>query len=262
VYNKFNIFNLPDRNRVNLRGRESIYGFSAPLFVSNHGGFCMNGNDNNGALPGQGLGQPEQSSPQQPPANPVTQGQETAQGEQQYLTREEALRFLQSQLDKRDTRITSSFESKLREQLGALQAAKAAGLQLTPEQEAAYQQNVLQNALKPDPITQPAPAQEQPVSDAGLDPINAEAMRLMQNAGAMIEQGDPEASMLKLDGSPYEYLASVKAAAEAKAARLNQSGKQTQNTTNPPPAAARLPATGGPSAPKMSARELISTGLK
>jgi len=71
------------------------------------------------------------------------------------------------------------------------------------------------------PVQQAATPANQPVNQQVPDPITAEALRIVAKEGVTFEPGDPELSQINSHAeTALEYLQSVKAAAEAKARRI------------------------------------------
>jgi len=194
----------------------------------------------NGTPPGQPQVTPpaqagqEPSSASQPKFITLEEAQKLAN--QAALDAEErAFRRAQGLVSKADNRITE----KVKQDLAALQSMitlqKSAGIEVSPQQEAQLRNQIIANAYsqgeQPPPHTeqQEKPNPEAPSSEAA-DPITAEAWRLMQAAGIMINDGDPEVE--KLDqSSGYAFLQSIEAAIETKRQRIASTSMQAPGRT-------------------------------
>jgi hypothetical protein len=214
-----------------------------------------------GQLPGQ--------APGQEPVN-VPQGQEQAPGKQpEYITREEATRLAQQAaeeayrkaqglFDKGRDGILKKVQSDLQALTKSLELQKQAGFQITPDQESALRNQVIQRALSepeapapPQPSSnQPAQAGTQGAEDNGAphNEYEAAAFALFDSTGILIEQTDPEAAQLDNSSGPA-WLTSVAKAIEAKRTRLAsppqppQQQAAVQTTAQQPPA--RTPTNAG-----------------
>lgn len=117
-------------------------------------------------------------------------------------------------------------EQAITQRLNALQQM---GVQPTLDQVAqisAQAAKELQSPTPPPTAAQPySEPPVQPVVDEQLDPISQLALSRMQKANAVIEDTDPELSLIKLDATdPDEYLESVDVAIKAKQERLAGQG--------------------------------------
>lgn len=193
-----------------------------------------------GTLPGQSQVTPpaqagqETSSAPQPKFITMEEAQRLA--EQAALNAEErAFRRAQGLVSKADNRITE----KVKQDLAALQnmitLQKSAGIEVSPQQEAQLRNQIIANAYsqgeqppqnteqqeKPNPATQPTES---------VDPITAEAWRLMEAAGIIINDEDPEVSTLNHTGG-YAFLRSVEAAIETKRQRIASTSTQVPGRT-------------------------------
>jgi hypothetical protein len=204
----------------------------------------------------------------QAPTNPEA-GQPEGGEEQQFLTREEYLAGQEQLLNElkksnkglagsmgetQGKRISSDVREIVRQefkQLGSLvEAQKAAGVEITPEQENAMKQNIVMNALSAEP-EEPKPEEEQAAGGAPAqeptqqaDPISQAAWTMMQERGTDILESDPEFETLDME-SPYKFLMSVDAAINAKEQRLAQEGTSKESANeNQQGKFARIPGAG------------------
>ena len=120
---------------------------------------------------------------------------------------------LKRSLDRLGVEITPEREQALRTQ--AVEEAMASPLEVEPEKTQGKEPGVA-------PPTAPEP-------QANQDPILAGAVRMMDEAGITIEDGDPEITMLdNIDpGKPYELYAKLDQAIQAKKTRLEKSPEET-----------------------------------
>lgn len=193
----------------------------------------------NGTPPGQPQVNPPAQAGQEPSSAPqpkfITLEEAQKLANQAALDAEErAFRRAQGLVSKADNRITE----KVKQDLAALQSMitlqKSAGIEVTPMQEAQLRNQIIANAysqgeLPPtntEQATKPKPVEQ----EVAADPITAEAWRLMQAAGIIINDGDPEAE--KLDqSSGYAFLRSIEAAIESKRQRIASTPMQAPGRT-------------------------------
>ncbi len=207
--------------------------------------------DQTPAVAFQGGGQPPVQTP--PPAEPA---KEPAQPEVLTLTKDEfenrlsavkkeaedaAFKRAQSLIEKTNTTVLKKVQADLKNLQQSLELQRKAGIEISPQQEEALKTQVISKAFTegdplPEPEPPPQPAQPAPGQVPGqpprpgaepeLDPITAEAQRMMQEAGTTIDAGDPELALLN-HSSPYQYLRSIEAAIAAKRQRLSSSKTPT-----------------------------------
>ena len=174
--------------------------------------------------------------------------------EAQRVAREEAdtaFRNAQGYADKG----VDAFRKQVSQQLASLEQtltmAKAHNVAISPEQEAALRQQVINDSFKATPTApQQVPQAAQPGEPEGvIDPIYATALEYMEEANTYIEEGDPEfAALDKEFASPGAFLKEVQKQIPIKQARL--SGKQPPSQLPTQPAQNRLPTNvGGGGAP-------------
>jgi hypothetical protein len=182
-------------------------------------------------LPGDGSGTSPENAPQ---------GERPA--EQEYLTKADALKLIQSMVDKSSSRIDKRI-AEVREQVGAL----------TPEQETTLRAKL---AAEPEP-TQPAaqdanaqPGQAAPTSEATNPALDA-AFALMEKKGIIIGDDDPELKLIDVNSPTAEQ---VEKAIAAKARRLSNPA----DPARAPLGAGNMPAASAPKTP----RQMIAEGLK
>jgi hypothetical protein len=111
---------------------------------------------------------------------------------------------------------------------------KQAGVQITPEQEAHMQQQVINQAFSQaaptTAVTSPQPASQQSASNAmpqvpdrsEIEDVNNTAVEMMQLAGVTIQPGDPR---VKANGTKAEFFSSLYAAIEQDKQRLGEIGR-------------------------------------
>lgn len=192
-----------------------------------------------GTLPGQSQVNPPAQAGQEPSSAPqpkfITLEEAQKLANQAALDAEErAFRRAQGLVSKADNRITQ----KVQQDLAALQSMitlqKSAGIEVTPQQEAQLRNQIIANAYsqgeQPTPNTE-QPAKPEPEAQPGVsDPITAEAWRLMEAAGIIINDDDPEAEKLDQSGG-YAFLRSIEAAIETKRQRIASTPMQTPGRT-------------------------------
>lgn len=204
------------------------------------------GNEQASAQPGRGQ-LPEK------PATPAAPGQQQVSGADQpkYVTLEEAQRLANEAAEAAFRRSQGlyekgrqGFEARVQAELAnfekVLDLQKKAGMAFTPEQETALRQQAINQAFIGGEQNPPAESPEQPPAqdggedDADLDPVTAEAWRMMEDAGIIIEDDDPEAGTLD-QSSPYAFLRSIDKAIEAKRQRTGgqqEPASQARTPTN------------------------------
>ena len=163
---------------------------------------------------------------------------------------EEDRKFTQSLVDRADTRMTK----KVREKLAPIDELLK-GMNLPAEQESKLKNELIDAIAEPE-STQPSGQAEkgQKQTDQGgkgVDAITALGMELQKKAGVQIEENDPELAMVKLKGTPLEYIESIEQAISSKQKRLGTSGGAGTEGAQEPgeepgegDAAARMPGLG------------------
>jgi hypothetical protein len=169
-----------------------------------------------------------------PPGQTGVQPAPQAPGQQVVLSRSELDALLKQTEDRAFSRAQglyekgrSNFEQKVQAELATLKQsidlAKASGVTITPEQEHAMKTQAIARAYETLPqANQPGQAAQPPAVEpdsGGVDPVTAQAWALMEQAGIIINEEDPEAKLLDLTGEAA-FLASVQPAIQAKARRL------------------------------------------
>jgi len=148
---------------------------------------------------------------------------------------EKAFRRAQGLITKTNTRIRSEV-TKLEQQL------TKAGVTLDGNQKAALEQQVTDQVLTEE---NSAAGEGQPPStltDPSLvDPITKVAQQMMDEAGVVIYDNDPEAKLIDMS-DPYKFLKSLPAAIEVKKAREKSPVKDATSTPG-------LSGAGGPTSP-------------
>ena len=153
---------------------------------------------------------------------------------------DEYTRFMQSQMDKRQSRMDRQIAELSGRNRQVLAAAKDIGM---PED----QLKAMENKLREDTMrkvfqgetsdAQGAPTQPQNSADGGPgDEISAQGQQLAeqmsQEFGFALQEGDPETATIRTDGTPAEYFASITRAYLA---------KQRRQAKTPTPPAGRAP---------------------
>jgi hypothetical protein len=128
----------------------------------------------------------------------------------------------------------------------SIEALKAVGGTVTPEQERAMKQRVIEEAftkkpnetqLAPDQTPRRAPAQE---PEEETDPITQDAWELMDEMGIDLLDDDPEVEMID-DSTPRQFFKTLEKALEAKRQRISQTSEEPNQTVPPQ---ARIPGAG------------------
>ncbi len=188
--------------------------------------------------PGQSQVTPPAQAGQEPSSAPqpkfITLEEAQKLANQAALEAEErAFRRAQGLVSKADNRITEKVQAKLNALTETINMQKSAGIEITPMQEAALRNKVIADAYsqEPPPTNAEPPAEPNPGDqNVAADPITAEAWRLMQAAGIIINDDDPEAE--KLDqSSGYAFLRSIEAAIETKRQRIASTSMQAPGRT-------------------------------
>jgi len=141
---------------------------------------------------------------------------------------------LQSSVDKAESRVTKRFAQLQADNTRALEILKANGI--PQEQIDQYAQRLESQAMRT------ALSEEQQGGKPESDPkqpqrvaaaeVNARAQAIIKEAGVTFTKEDPEVATIITDGSPDEYIGSLKAALRAKAARLkNKPSKPAASPT-------------------------------
>jgi hypothetical protein len=136
----------------------------------------------------------------------------------------------QSLVDKADSRLTK----KMKEELAPIDEVLA-NSNLSPEQKSIVREKVISLSEKTETSGQQAPGQgPAETGEKGVDPVTALGLELQQKAGVIIEEGDPELSMVKVKGTPGEYIESLQQAIAAKQVRVGTSeGASTEGAQEP-----------------------------
>lgn len=205
-------------------------------------------------------GQPGQPQQPQQPAGQGSQGQPQPQPEAgtqpaqpEYITRQEAARLAAEAADTAFRRAQSLFDKgneKVRQRLGELESAwdmqAQAGAPVPEEVKMRLRQQVLTAPQAAPPTTEQAAAQPQQPQSGGQDPITLSAWEMIRSAGIEIKDDDPEMQQIKTHGTPYEFLATVAQAIEAKRQRVASTNSQPNGGQAQPQQPGRLPtAVGG-----------------
>jgi len=217
-------------------------------------------------VPGQGEGTPpeptsvaaQSPSAVKPATEPTSQeGTDAKPVTAQDLAtlREEMKREIQSQVDKRDT--------KVREKLTAFDASieqlKTLGKPL-PEQDVADMRVKVAEQARTEAVTESIAQPNDPFDTKqwpNEDPVTLEVIQLQKTAGIEITGDMPEAGMIVRNGSPFAFVRSYEAALKAAKDRLSASTTTTEPKPTAPPAA-RIPAGGGsPASENMTGREYL-----
>jgi hypothetical protein len=220
-------------------------------------------------VPGQGVGTPaEPASSATQSQSAVTQAQEPAsqQGtdakpvtaQDLASLREEIKREIQSQVDKRDTRV----QKRLTDIDTAVATLRGGGQQITDEEVKSLKLKAAADAII-EPATE---AIAQPIDPFDTkqwpqnDPVTGEVIRMQTEAGIEIKGDMPEAKMIVRNGSPFVFIRSYDAALKAAKDRLSAS--KTETKQQPAAAAARIPATGTSSTSSRSGYDLLKDARK
>lgn len=171
--------------------------------------------------PGQGAANvpPEQKGAVQPQYLTLEEARRMAEEAE-----EKAFRRAQGLIEKTNAGVVKKVQSDLKNLEQSIALQKKAGIEITADQEEKLKQQVFQRAFteveeSPAPA-QTAPAQAAPVQQPdNIDPITAEAVKMMQDAGVWIDDDDPETDVID-QSSIYAYLESVKKAIETKRQRI------------------------------------------
>lgn len=140
---------------------------------------------------------------------------------------DELKRETQSLVDKNVSRVDRRVEAATRKAEETPETLKAAGMQVSPQQEQQIRTTAVNQALltseKPSEQGMPSPAQGQAGQQA--HPVDMAADAILQAHGVSLDQNDPEVKLI--DGNttdPNVYLASITKAAAAKKARIEKGG--------------------------------------
>lgn len=186
----------------------------------------------NGDTATAGLPNPSSAAGETQPAQP-----EPAKGNEKpsILTKEDVLQVVQEAMhafsrqeqsarDKLEARIKTEFER----QMGLLQKA---GVQPTTEQVEALRNATRANVIEEERERVAKPA-AQPAEQRPLDPISAEAQRIIRESGIQLLKDDPEAKTVDRS-SPFAFLTSIAKAVEAKKARVEAERTQAARAQTP-----------------------------
>jgi len=216
-------------------------------------------------LPSDNKGLPTVAAPETPPQVPA--GPTGVGDAPKFVTTDEAQRMADAAAEKA-IRKAQSFVETSRKQTAKLvdermtaikDAYQMTGQSLSPEQEKVIRNQVSVETIAAAPPSQPSADQETFIGLEGTDLINARAASLVEAVGGILPE-DPEVNMVKVNApDPFDYILSVKAAADAKQARLAIQLRQSSPAAGIPPAGV-MP--GGNPQSNKSPIELISEGLK
>lgn len=173
---------------------------------------------------------------------------------------EKAFRRAQGLFDRRFKKVQET-QTQLE---NTLKLMRENGVEVSPDVANIIQQKAFQAALtepEPAPVTASQPAQA-PGTDDQLDPVTEMALGFEKRYGVEVAEDDPEARLIKTDGTPDEYIETYLQAIVAKRQRLQQ-------TTNQPTAGLRTPTNlvgaGAPAAPERdfkNYRSVLRDGLR
>lgn len=187
--------------------------------------------------------------------NPSNEG-ETPTVPSDVVTRKELNEF-RAEYDRKIQSATDKAESRLNKQISdKLKQLQAMSPYMTPEQVKTARETIVQEAYvaagNETDISAPPAAQpkmpETVTQPGGLSPDEA-AREIMEAAGVVIEDGDPEAATLNRT-SPQAYLLSVRKACQEKNHRIQQAPPQ-----------ARIPTMGGGNVSNNSLTEQYKTEM-
>lgn len=162
-------------------------------------------------------------------------GSQEQSGNEEYITKAQFEAFQRQMQSQTDKAINSSVESRLRQVKNeldiALQANKAAGIEMTPEQERALRQQMTDRALYAD---------EPPVSNQGQGQQSHDADAWITDAADdIMEEYDVHLSVRELrqiqTTNPADYLRKVRDMAKQKSAGRGTAPQQTTPATSTPP---------------------------
>lgn len=175
--------------------------------------------------------------------NPSDQEATTAQ--QQVLTRkdmdqmvnditEQVVRRTQGLIDSQTSNINKRIQDGLSNLKSVIEVQRNAGIDITPEQEQALRQRVIAEAYTAEGPTAPTDPskgtrQTQPEPQGGqeIDPVTAEAIAMMEEAGVWISDTDPEAEKMRQAKTPRQYFKAVEEAIQLKQERTSQTKPET-----------------------------------
>jgi hypothetical protein len=174
-------------------------------------------------------GNPVPASPTPEPGMQTVQPSSLTQDQVRAIAEEVAeAKFRQTQglIDKADSRITKKVQGELQQLEKTLKVQAELGIVIPPEKVIAMQQQVMARAYseneQPPAPTQPYGTQPtQPMYPEGgnVPDVSAQALRMMQRAGVIIEDSDPEVVGIDMS-DPDLFLASVGHAINVKKTRL------------------------------------------
>lgn len=201
--------------------------------------------------------QPKATFPQEQGQAPDLDEGQGGQAQPETLTRQEIQALLQEQenrfvertkglLNSISDKTQNKVQTALAEFQRSIEVQKAAGIELSPEQMKAAQQQVIMDAIsKPEEQetlsgTEATSAAQQTQQPTTADPITQEAWKMMEDNGVDILEQDEEYKSLDFT-SPYRFLKSVEQAIEAKKLRLGNTSNAEQENKN---AFTRIPGAG------------------
>jgi len=174
-------------------------------------------------LPGQGAQPPATlaTPPAQPPAKPT---------QSEYISRDEAQQLADQAAEKafkRSQALITKSNERIRAEVTRLETLQTkAGLPpLTPEQREKITDQVREEVLtEPSPTAMPGHG----VADEDLDPVNKIATSMMNEAGVLILEEDPEFKTLSETKDPYIFIKELAKAIEAKRARTSTQAEKSK----------------------------------
>jgi len=170
--------------------------------------------------------------------------QEANAAQQQVLTRkdmdqmvnditEQVVRRTQGLIDSQTSNINKRIQDGLSNLKSVIEVQRSAGIEITPEQEQVLRQRIISEAYTVDPSSPPDPStgtrnpQPEPQGGQEIDPVTAEAIAMMEEAGVWIADTDPEAENIRQAKSPRQYFKAVEEAIAAKRERTSQTKTET-----------------------------------
>lgn len=224
-------------------------------------------------VPGQGVGTPEaqvSAQVQSPSAVPPAQEPASQEGTEEAkpvtakdleALREELRREVQSQVDKRDT--------KVREELKRFDASiaqlKAAGKELTEEEVNTLRVKVAEQA-RTEAVSESIAETNDPFDTKQWpqdDLASQEVIALQKKAGIEIKGDMPEAKLIDRQHGPFAFVRSYEAALQAAQERIQSASTTTETKPPSAPASARIPAASNtPSSPNMTGRGYLREANK
>lgn len=174
---------------------------------------------------------------------------------------EKAFRRAQGLFDRRFKKVQET-QTQLEKTLALM---RENGVEVSPDVANIIQQKAFQAALtEPEqaPVTASQPAQA-PGTDDQLDPVTEMALGFEKRYGVEVAEDDPEARLIKTDGTPDEYIETYLQAIVAKKQRLQQAPQQPSTAGLRTPT--NLVGSGNPAAPERDFkdyRSVLRSGLR